>query len=121
MPPPAPPLAGGEAAPTAGDAVEALLRLVRDVVRISGAGFGGPFRKDCTDLSRRIGLLSYLFEEIRDSKGRLGPLDASASASSSSSSSCLSDLTVALQAAKRLLLASVDPTKISSVSTVLVT
>lgn len=123
MPPPAPPLAGGEAAPTAGDAatasVEALLRLVQDVVRISGAGFGGPFRKDCTDLSRRIALLSYLFEEIRDSKRRLGPLDASSS--SSSSSSCLSDLTVALQAAKRLLLASVDSTKISSVTTLSVT
>lgn len=82
-------------------AIQSLLRLVRDVARCSGAGFGGDFKKDCTDLSRRVALLSHLLEEIRDFKGDLRLLDESAS--SSSSSSCLSDLTVALQAAKKLL------------------
>ncbi|XP_023772498.1 U-box domain-containing protein 11 [Lactuca sativa] len=82
-------------------AIQSLLRLVRDVARCSGTGFSGDFKKDCTDLSRRVALLSHLLEEIRDFKGDLRLLDESAS--SSSSSSCLSDLTVALQAAKKLL------------------
>uniref|UniRef100_A0A5B6ZM13 RING-type E3 ubiquitin transferase n=1 Tax=Davidia involucrata TaxID=16924 RepID=A0A5B6ZM13_DAVIN len=93
-------MAGGDSA-VAGDATQAPLRLVRDVVRISGAGFSGAFKRDCTDLSRRVALLAHLIEEIRDLKGDLRPFDASTS--SSSTSSCLSDLTVALQAAKRLL------------------
>ncbi|CAI9296862.1 unnamed protein product [Lactuca saligna] len=82
-------------------AIQSLLRLVRDVARCPGTGFSGDFKKDCTDLSRRVALLSHLLEEIRDFKGDLRLLDESAS--SSSSSSCLSDLTVALQAAKKLL------------------
>ncbi|KAI3779064.1 hypothetical protein L2E82_08525 [Cichorium intybus] len=82
-------------------AIQSLIRLVRDVARCSGAGFAGDFKKDCTDLSRRVALLSHLLEEIRDFKGDLRLLDETAS--SSSSSSCLSDLTVALQASKKLL------------------
>ncbi|KAL4574423.1 hypothetical protein LXL04_021255 [Taraxacum kok-saghyz] len=82
-------------------AIQSLLRLVRDIARSSGAGFSGDFKKDCTDLSRRVALLSHLLEEIRDFKGDLRLLYESAS--SSSSLSCLSDLTVALQAAKKLL------------------
>lgn len=94
-----------------------LLKLVNDVVVVTVAG--GVFKKDCTDLVRRIALLTHLFEEMRDFKGEFRPLDdddddaqekASASASSSSSSSSssrsswVSDLMVALQAAKCLLL-----------------
>lgn len=63
-----------------------------------------------------MALLSHLLEEIRDFKGDLRLLDESAS--SSSSSSCLSDLTVALQAAKKLLvIAGNFDQKISPVST----
>ncbi|XP_015882393.3 U-box domain-containing protein 11 [Ziziphus jujuba] len=89
-----------------------LLKLVHDVVGVSIGG--GAFKKDGTDLVRRIALLSHLFEEIRDFKGthlNFMPLDASTSSSPSSSSSSVSskeswvtDLVVALQAAKRLLL-----------------
>ncbi|PON78732.1 Beta-catenin [Parasponia andersonii] len=85
-----------------------LLKLVNDVVLVSVGG--GVFKKDCTDLVRRIGLLTHLFEEMRELKGELPPLDASSSASASSSSSSssrsswASDLMVALQAAKCLLL-----------------
>lgn len=83
-------------------AIQSLLRLVRDVARTSASGFAGDFKKDCTDLSRRVALLSHLLEEIRDFKGDFRLLDSSPS--SSSSSSCLADLTVALQAAKKLLI-----------------
>uniref|UniRef100_A0A5B6ZPT7 RING-type E3 ubiquitin transferase n=1 Tax=Davidia involucrata TaxID=16924 RepID=A0A5B6ZPT7_DAVIN len=93
-------MAGGDAA-VSGDGIQAALRLIRDVVRISGAGFSGAFKRDCMDLSRRVALLAHLLEEIRDFKGDLRSLDASTS--SSSTSACLSDLTLALQAAKRLL------------------
>ncbi|KVI05417.1 U-box domain-containing protein 11-like [Cynara cardunculus var. scolymus] len=82
-------------------AIQSLLRLVRDVARNSASGFAGEFKKDCTDLSRRVALLSHLLEEIRDFKGDFRLLDSSPS--SSSSSSCLADITVALQAAKKLL------------------
>lgn len=103
-------MAGGETA-----AIAALLRLVREIGRISGGGFGGNFKRDCSDLGRRIALLSHLIDEIRDLKLDFGQLNASGS--SSSSSSCLSDLTVALQAAKRLLLSAGNfVTNISSVS-----
>ncbi|KAK9052219.1 hypothetical protein SSX86_028847 [Deinandra increscens subsp. villosa] len=83
-------------------AIQSLLRLVRDVARRSTTGFTGGFKKDCTDLCRRVALLSHLLEEIRDYQGDLRPLDLSASSSSSSSS--LSELTEALKAAKRLIL-----------------
>lgn len=84
-------------------AIHSLLRLVRDVTRRSAiGGFTGAFKKDCTDLSRRIGLLSHLFEEIRDYQGDLRLFDLSASSSSSSSSLC--ELTEALKAAKQLIL-----------------
>ncbi|XP_071686340.1 U-box domain-containing protein 10-like [Rutidosis leptorrhynchoides] len=74
------------------------LRLVRDVSRTAANGFSGDFKKHCTDLSRRIALLSHLLEEIRDFKGDLKLLN-----SSSSSSNSLADLTVAVQSSKKLL------------------
>ncbi|CAL5375741.1 unnamed protein product [Camellia sinensis] len=94
-------MAGGDGT-VAGDPTQAPLRLVRDVLRLSAAGFGGAFKRDCTDLARRVSLLAHLLEEIRDFKTDLRPLDVPA-ASSSSNSSFLSDLIMAIQAAKRLI------------------
>lgn len=67
-------------------------------------GFFGSFKKDCTDLARKVSLLTHLFEEIREFKGDVGV--------SSTSNSCLLDLSLSLQAAKRLLFAAnnFDPT-----------
>ncbi|KAL3510621.1 hypothetical protein ACH5RR_030022 [Cinchona calisaya] len=91
-------MAGGDTTPAvAGDyPIQTPLWLVHDVVMISRAGFSGSFQKDCTNLGRRVSLLAHLLEEINDFD-HLG--------SSSSSNSCLFDLSLALQAAKRLLLA----------------
>lgn len=107
-----PKMAGGEFMGFADIATLTALRLVNDVVRISGAGFSGSFKKHCMDLARKISLLTHLLEEIRDSKnshnnGEMG--------SSSSFNSCISDL---IQAAKKLLFAAnnFDNSKISSVS-----
>lgn len=107
-------MAGGEPTAATGCATAAPLRLIRDVSRISSAGFSGVFKKDCADLARRVSLLAHLLEEIRDSNkvkenGEMG---------SSSCTSFVSDLTMALQAAKRLVVAanSFDNSKISSVS-----
>ncbi|XP_010259497.1 PREDICTED: U-box domain-containing protein 11-like [Nelumbo nucifera] len=77
---------------------QALLDLVQDIGRIGA--FGDVYKKECSDLCRRIALLSYLFEEIRDFKGIHGHFSAS---TSTSSSSCFNDLLVALKAAKLLL------------------
>ncbi|KAI7754974.1 hypothetical protein M8C21_005620 [Ambrosia artemisiifolia] len=87
-------------------AIQSLLRLVRDIARRSTTGFTGPFKKDCSDMCRRVALLSHLFEEIRDYQGDLRPLDLdmSASSSSSNSTSSLSELTQALKGAKKLVL-----------------
>ncbi|KAK8522608.1 hypothetical protein V6N12_056309 [Hibiscus sabdariffa] len=77
-----------------------LLRLVHDIVSVNVAA--GMFRKDCTDLVRRIALFTHLLEEIRD----FGPSDHDHDhdhASSSSDSSWSADLAIALQAAKRVL------------------
>ncbi|KAG6655904.1 U-box domain-containing protein 11-like [Carya illinoinensis] len=89
-----------------------LLDLLRDVLTAGPAASGIAdddalllFRKDCTDLVRRIALLTHLLEEIREFDGAGGlspPLDASTS--SSASSSWLSDLVVALRVTKHLLL-----------------
>ncbi|XAR72263.1 Ubiquitin--protein ligase [Bertholletia excelsa] len=100
-------MAGGEAA-VAGDGAQAALRLVRDIGRLSAAGFGGAFKRDCTDLSRRVALLAHLLEEIMDFKGENSEsLDASAIS--------FSDLTAVIQAAKRLLSAAGNfDSKISS-------
>ncbi|OMO60576.1 Armadillo [Corchorus capsularis] len=95
---------GGDASPAF------LLRLILDVVsgNVGGSGnarVNGMFKRDCTDLVRRIALFTHLLEEIRD----FGPSDfdhgdaSSSSSSSASSSSWSADLAVALQAAKRLL------------------
>lgn len=84
-------------------AIESILLLVRDVTRISATGYYGPFKKDCMNLSRRIVLLSHLFEELRDFKGESRQSYDLAAASSTSSSSNLSDFTQVLDAAKTLL------------------
>lgn len=97
-------MAGGDTAFISGDStvasINALLGLVQDVGKASAGGFKGPFKKDCTDLARRIALLSHLFEEVRDFKGDLRPLDEF-----SSTCSCLVDLKVVVQATKGLLVA----------------
>lgn len=90
---------GGDTTAVVGEnPVQTPLRLVQDVMRISTVGFFGSFKKDCTDLARKISLLTHLFEEIREFKGNVG-------ASSSTFNSCLFDLSLSLQAAKRLLFA----------------
>lgn len=81
--------------------IESLLCLVKDVTRISSAGCDGPFKKDCVDLSRRIVLVSRLFEELVHFKGESRLQDNLAS--SSTCSSYLSDFAVVLEAAKALL------------------
>ena len=57
----------------------------------------GVFKKDCTDLTRRVSLLMHLIEEIKDSN------QIDSAASSSSENDWWSDLVVALEASKRLL------------------
>ncbi|KAL0372699.1 UNVERIFIED_CONTAM: U-box domain-containing protein 11 [Sesamum calycinum] len=106
-------MAGGGTAALEGGATTAPLRLIREVARISSAGFSGFFKKDCADLGRRVALLAHLLEEIRDSKKIQENVEVG---SSSSFTSCFSDLTVALQAAKRLVSAAnnFDGSKISS-------
>lgn len=99
-------MAGGNATVISGDSsvisgVQSLLSLIQDINRVSSNGFGGPFKKDCSDLARRIALLSHLLEEVRDFKGDLRPLDQS-------DSSCLSDLTVVIKASKALVFAAHD-------------
>ncbi|XP_068659099.1 U-box domain-containing protein 10-like [Aristolochia californica] len=85
----------------------ALLDIVREIGQFGG--FAEAFRKDCTDLARRIQLLSHLLEEIQDFKGRSSLVSAVAAAAtcssySSSAFSSLSDLRPALEAAKNVLL-----------------
>ncbi|KAL9255215.1 U-box domain-containing protein [Drosera capensis] len=95
--------AGSGATAGTGDAVaESLHDLIEEVVAISGAGkFRDLFKKDCTDLCRRISLLAHLVDEIRDFRARR---DDDEDAGVGSSSSSLSELLFALQNAKRLLL-----------------
>ena len=99
-----------------------VLELVREVtaagIAVGGTNDGVSFRKDCTDLVRKISLLTHLLEEIREFRA------ASAATSDdvdvdveSLSLSWSSDLVVALGAAKRLLsLAGNFRSKSSSVS-----
>ncbi|GER48799.1 U-box domain-containing protein [Striga asiatica] len=98
----------------AGEDTAEALRLVRDVVGISAAGFSGFFKKDCTDLARRVSLLAHLLEEIRDTKKSKKKCEVG---SSSFSNSCFSDLILSLQAAKGLVFAAndFDSSKLSSV------
>lgn len=104
----------------AGDRTPELLLLVHEIAAMCFGGASGCassefsatdiaagdalFRKDCTDLVRRISLLTHLLEEIRELKAvdGFGVLNASTS-STSSASSWSSDLMRALQSAKRLL------------------
>ncbi|CAM8957142.1 unnamed protein product [Rhodiola kirilowii] len=71
-----------------------LIELVREIVKVSAGVHGSEFRRDCTDLVRRISLLAHLFEEIRD---------LACDAESGEGCRWLSDLVLALQAAKGLL------------------
>jgi len=99
----------------AGDHTPELLCLVHDIAGMcvdssSAAPIAADamFRKDCTDLVRRISLLTHLFEEIRElnsNNNNSNNVVASASSSSSSSSaaSWSSDLIFALQSARSLL------------------
>ncbi|CAI9768116.1 unnamed protein product [Fraxinus pennsylvanica] len=106
-------MAGKDLMGVTGIATSTPLRLVHDVVRISGAGFSGSFKKNCMDLARRISLLTHLLEEIGDSKNSH---DNGEMGSSSSFNSCISELKLAIQAAKKLLIAAnnFDNSKISS-------
>lgn len=72
-----------------------LLELIAEIAEIPTNA--GVFKKDCTDLTRRVCLLTHLVEEIRDSI----PVDPAAA--SSSENDWWSDLVVGVQAAKRLL------------------
>jgi len=98
----------------AGDHTPELLGLVHDIAGMcAGSSSATPiaadalFRKDCTDLVRRISLLTYLFEEIRElhnnNNGNNVVASASSSSSSSSAASWSSDLVVALHSARSLL------------------
>ncbi|KAK4376363.1 hypothetical protein RND71_002659 [Anisodus tanguticus] len=79
--------------------ITTILQLVHDVAHVSIAGFSGKFKKDCIDLARRVVVLAHLLEEIKDSNTLLG--------------SCFSDLSLAIQGAKELILVAND-TKIHS-------
>ncbi|XP_027346481.1 U-box domain-containing protein 11-like [Abrus precatorius] len=92
----------------AGDHTPELLCLVHDIAGMCAGSSSGTviaadamFRKDCTDLVRRISLLTHLFEEIKE----LNNVNESASSSSASASaaSWSSDLVLALHSARRLL------------------
>ncbi|XP_042487146.1 U-box domain-containing protein 10-like [Macadamia integrifolia] len=83
-----------------GGSGQRLLNLVYDIGRIGG--FGDVYKRECSDLCRKIGLLSPLFEEIRDFKDDTE--DAHSFVSSSSPASSLRDLLAVLRAAKRLVL-----------------
>ncbi|KAK7317855.1 hypothetical protein RJT34_02429 [Clitoria ternatea] len=97
----------------AGDHTPELLSLVHDIAGMcAGSSSATPiaadamFRKDCTDLVRRISLLTHLFEEIKElnnNNNNVVHSASSSSASSSSSSSWSSDLVLALHSARRLL------------------
>lgn len=81
-----------------------MLDLVHNIVGIfGGGGCRGElmFKKDCTDLVRRVALLTHLMEEIMDNGVALNA--SPFFPSSSSAPDWWSDLLVSLQAAKRLL------------------
>ncbi|GMJ13317.1 PLANT U-BOX PROTEIN10 [Hibiscus trionum] len=97
-------MAGGVGSPEDGSASPAfLLRLVLEIISANAAdrthAAHAIFKKDCTDLVRRIALFTHLLEEIRDS-GESSDNDRAYASSSASSWSA--DLAVALQEAKRL-------------------
>lgn len=98
--------------------VAALLRLVRDVVRLSASGFSGFFKKKCVELGRRVSLLAHFLEEMMDSE-RIQ--ENCALVASSFFNSGFADLSLALQVAKRLVFAAnnFDNSKFTSVSMLL--
>ena len=120
-------MAGEAAGAVAGDRTPELIGLIHDIVGLCGGAVRGSspssssssspppssssivaadalFKKDCTDLVRRISILTYLFEEIRDSKNAAFDSEIShASSTSCSHSSWSSDLVLALISSKRLI------------------
>lgn len=95
----------------AGDNTPELLCLIHDITGMCTGGGGDSssitadamFRKDCTDLVRRISLLTHLFEEIRELNKANDSASSSSVTVSNSEDSWSSDLVLALQSAKRLL------------------
>lgn len=106
----------------AGDRSPELLGLVHDIAGMCAGAVGGGssaaaasaiagdgnFRKDCTDLVRRISLLTHLFEEIEELNKVVGSAsssssEAAASASDGGAAAWSCDVVVALHSAKRLL------------------
>ncbi|XP_042000406.1 U-box domain-containing protein 11-like [Salvia splendens] len=79
-----------------------LLRLVHDVARVSASGFSGFFKRECTELGRRVSLLAQFIEEIEDYEIIQ---ENCGTDSSSLSNSGFVDLNLALQVSKRLMLA----------------
>ncbi|XP_009103205.1 U-box domain-containing protein 11 [Brassica rapa] len=80
-----------------------LLKLIAEIAEIPLNA--GVFKKDCTDLTRRVSLLTHLVEEIKDSN----QID-----SSSSENDWWSDLVVALQASKRVLSSARDSSDVAA-------
>ncbi|KAK1263386.1 U-box domain-containing protein 10 [Acorus gramineus] len=74
---------------------DALLGVVGEVVAV--AVFADAVRRDCVGLSRKVALLSHLFEEVSEFSG-------SSSSIGLVHRGCLSDVLLALEVAKRLLL-----------------
>ncbi|KAK7362585.1 hypothetical protein VNO77_04702 [Canavalia gladiata] len=94
----------------AGDHTPELLCLVHDISGMCAGSSSGTaiaadamFRKDCTDLVRRISLLTHLFEEIRELNKVVDSASSSSASASASASSWSSDLVLALHSARRLL------------------
>ncbi|KAJ8471862.1 hypothetical protein OPV22_026205 [Ensete ventricosum] len=121
------------AAPEIRTTAEAMLTLVHEVAAmgpvLAAASAPGSLGASCLRLSRKISLLSHFLEEIRDFAARsddatpsLPPSEAACSSSSSSSSppvdasSCLADLLMALEAAKKCLLLGRRPRQVNASS-----
>ncbi|RRT47898.1 hypothetical protein B296_00037344 [Ensete ventricosum] len=121
------------AAPEIRTTAEAMLTLVHEVAAmgpvLAAASAPGSLGASCLRLSRKISLLSHFLEEIRDFAARsddampsLPPSEAACSSSSSSysppvdASSCLADLLMALEAAKKCLLLGRRPRQVNASS-----
>lgn len=90
-------MAGEEKTAVNKGAASVLLRLVHDVACVSASGFSGFFKRECTELGRRVSLLADFIEEIEDSE--------MIQKNCETSSSGFADLNLALQVSKRLMFA----------------
>ncbi|RWW01933.1 hypothetical protein GW17_00035010 [Ensete ventricosum] len=117
------------AAPEIRTTAEAMLTLVHEVAAmgpvLAAASAPGSLGASCLRLSRKISLLSHFLEEIRDFAARsddatpsLPPSEAACSSSSPpvDASSCLADLLMALEAAKKCLLLGRRPRQVNASS-----